>query len=74
LWKIKYVDELTLKIAWDLCCEYDICWWIDIEDMHENICEWVCEIFGLRIAMISLYWYAWNGLGLNNMKLEWWFV
>jgi len=102
LWKIKYV-ELILKNAWDLCCEYDICWWIDIEDMHENICEWVWEIFGLRIVMInrrwwigciydygivdknvcdwvvriamrSLYWYAWNGLGLNNMKFEWWFV
>jgi len=30
--KIKYVDELILKNAWDLCCEYDICWWIDIEE------------------------------------------
>jgi hypothetical protein len=24
--------ELMLSIAWDLCCEYDICWWIDIEE------------------------------------------
>jgi hypothetical protein len=35
----------------------------------KNIYDWED-----RIAMISLYWYAWNGLGLNNMKLEWWFV
>jgi hypothetical protein len=49
LWKIKYVDEIILKNAWDLCCEYDICWWIDIEDMHENICEWVCEILDCKL-------------------------
>jgi hypothetical protein len=24
--------ELMSNIAWDLCCEYDICWWIDIEE------------------------------------------
>jgi hypothetical protein len=48
---------LILKDAWDLCSEYDICWWIDIEDMHENICEWVCEIFGLRIVMINGCWW-----------------
>jgi hypothetical protein len=49
--KIKYVDELTLKIAWDLCYEYDICWWIDIKDMHENKWEGVfekldCKLYG----------------------------
>jgi len=30
--KIKYVDKLILKNAWDLYCEYDICWWIEIEE------------------------------------------
>jgi hypothetical protein len=64
--KIKYVDELTLKNAWDLCCEYDIYWWIDIEDMYENICEWVCEIFGLRIVMINGRWWNWLYLWLWN--------
>jgi hypothetical protein len=56
LWKIKYVDELTLKIAWDLCYEYDICrYW-----RYAWKYIWMgYDIFELRIVMINGCW-NWN--------------